>query len=390
MRFNDSLALSLKYIFNRKLRSSLTIIAISISLILITSLIILGDSLKYSTASAFNKFSPNMITIYPKKGMGITFNSFFNTEDCSRLKSRFRDIERCGYFSKVPIFMIQGQTSKMVFIEGVEKSFLDNFDKIGFTLVSGKYPTRDNEILLGNLFSKDNGVFPKAYSVGDRIVLNHKRLIVSGILSAIGDPADDSAVYMTYDGLTSLLGKKPMISFLMAVTSDNPNNIVNDVSEYLKRKKHHDVTALTTEAMLKKTTNILNEINYAVIAIALISVIVGAIGVSNSLFTSVEERKRDIGIMKATGARNSDIFMMILTETFVISFVSMILGILIGYFIAVFAARMLSNSGFQFIIHVNYLSLFEILLFDIFLALLSAYAPAKNAAKLNPVEAIRK
>ena len=390
MRFSDAISLSWKYLKNRKLRTILTIVGISISLILITSLIILGDSLKFSTSAAFNKFSPNMITIYPEKSMGVSFTSFFDKNDCDRLKSRFRDIVYCGYLSQVPIFMSQDKTSKMVFVEGVNKDFLDNFDKIGFTLISGRFPTRDNQILLGNLFSKDNGVFPKAYSVGDKIVLNNKRFVVSGVLSSVGDPPDDSAVYLTYDGVSNLLGKAPLISYLMLVTSDNPDKIVDPISQYLKRKKHRSVNVLTTEAMLKKTTGVLDQINYAVLAIALLSLIVGAIGVSNSLFTSVEERKKDIGIMKATGAKDSDIFLMVLTETFIISFISMIVGVLIGYIIAWFGVGMLSNSGFEFILHVNYLSLLEIFCFDIVLALISAYAPARDAAKLNPIEAIRK
>ncbi len=138
-------------------------------------------------------------------------------------------------------------------------------------------------------------------------------------------------------------------------------------------------------------STILNMINLIVVGIAMISLFVGAIGIANTMYTSVLERTREIGIMKAIGAKNSDIMWIFLIESGLLGLVGGIVGALMG----LGGAMLVSNLANQalgsdlFIISINYSLLLGAVAFSFFVGIISGVLPAMQASKLNVVDALR-
>ncbi len=141
--------------------------------------------------------------------------------------------------------------------------------------------------------------------------------------------------------------------------------------------------------MLEQANQIIDTINYAVLVISLISLIVGSIGVSNTLFTSIYERTRDIGIMKAIGASNNAIFNMVIIETMILMFFGTLIGFLGGMGIAKIGTIVSTKIGYKMPFVIELKDILFTFGFAIILGFISALAPAKKAMELNPIDAIR-
>ena len=127
-----------------------------------------------------------------------------------------------------------------------------------------------------------------------------------------------------------------------------------------------------------------------IILIATMSIIVGVIGIVNTMTTSVLERKKEIGIMKAIGARNSDIFYQFFIEAGLLGFVGGLIGVLIGIFIG-YSGTVAINGflGSEAAPKINIILVLSALFGSFILGSIAGIVPALQAAKQNPVEALR-
>jgi len=117
---------------------------------------------------------------------------------------------------------------------------------------------------------------------------------------------------------------------------------------------------------------------------------VGAVGIMNSMYTSVLERTRDIGVMKSVGAKKNDILKVFLIEAGIIGLIGGLLGVIIGVTLAILVGNVAATSGFSFLkIQIDYPVMISCVLFSVIFAMFSGYLPAKRASKLEPVEALR-
>ena len=143
--------------------------------------------------------------------------------------------------------------------------------------------------------------------------------------------------------------------------------------------------------MLSAVNSVLAGIQIFIVLIASISIFVGAIGIVNTMTTSVLERTKEIGIMKAIGAKNSDIFFQFFIEAGLLGFVGGVVGALIGLGIGFVGIQGINAFiGAQTPFNPNYMLLFGTLLGSFVIGSVAGIAPAMKAARLNPVEALRK
>ena len=150
------------------------------------------------------------------------------------------------------------------------------------------------------------------------------------------------------------------------------------------RNKDYQATASNMESMLESMTSMTSTMALAISAIAGISLLVGGIGVMNIMLVSVTERTREIGTRKALGAKSSHIKMQFIVESMIICAIGGIIGIFLGIIIGIIGANMMGNSPV-----ISPLVILGSFTFSMVIGIFFGYYPAKKAASLDPIEALR-
>lgn len=172
--------------------------------------------------------------------------------------------------------------------------------------------------------------------------------------------------------------------------------VVNSIEETLRKDRdlkvgEEDFSVQTPEQSIQTVNTVLAMINLVIAGIAAVSLLVGGIGITNTMYTSVVERKKEIGIMKAIGAKNSDILAIFLIESALLGLVGGIVGAAIGLGMAFLAAFAIGTAfpGLPFKVDVNVPLLSLAVLFSLVIGGISGTLPSFQASRLKPVEALR-
>ena len=255
-----------------------------------------------------------------------------------------------------------------------------------------------NIVLLGNNFAHEK-VFKETVKNGDIISIQDKEFYVIGIAKKLGNPQMDDMVLIPDDVMRNLLNINDELDIIVAQVNNEKEleNAADEIGKEL-RKKHgvkegeEDFKIQTPQQLLETLSSILLIIQAILIGIASIALVVGGIGIMNTMYTAVLERNREIGIMKAIGAMNRDIFLIFLTESGLLGIVGGLIGVILGmsfsYAVSVIGnvflgGKILAASFSPFLI-------IGVILFSFLIGSISGTLPAIQAAKLNPVEALRK
>jgi len=208
----------------------------------------------------------------------------------------------------------------------------------------------------------------------------------------------NDAVVVFYDEVKEILdiGDEIDIIGLTVENSDIAEETAERIERELRKDRNlkegeEDFSVQTPSQVLGTVTDILTAVNVVVVGIAMISLIVGGIGIANTMYTSVLERKKEIGTMKAIGARNSNILMIFLIESGLLGLIGGIVGALIGAGIALgIAAGANSFFGSELIkISISIPLLISVITFSFLIGILSGAIPSYQASKLRPVDALR-
>jgi len=257
--------------------------------------------------------------------------------------------------------------------------------------------TDSKKILIGYNY-KYRDLFGKPVNAGDTIELNGVEFEVVGILGAVGNPGDDQQVYISFEDFNGLFdsGDRVDIIYAQVKLGEDINEVANRAERKLMNfrdvdEKTKDFTVSTPEELLEMFGNILNILTVFLIGIGLISIIVGGIGIANTMYTSVLERQKEIGTMKAIGAKNSDILLIFVIESGILGLFGGLIGVVGGIIIAkgieyvvlvYFGSNMLRAS-------LNPIIIIGSLGFAFFIGLISGVLPSYQASKLKPVDALR-
>jgi putative ABC transport system permease protein len=164
--------------------------------------------------------------------------------------------------------------------------------------------------------------------------------------------------------------------------------LTNDLSDYLAnlyaRNPKFQAAASNMESMLESMTTMMSSISMAISAIAAISLFVGGIGVMNIMLVSVTERTREIGTRKALGAKSSHIKMQFIVESMIICAIGGIIGIILGL-----GAGAAGSKAMGYASTVSPFVIIASFTFSMFIGVFFGYYPAKKAAELDPIEALR-
>jgi putative ABC transport system permease protein len=155
-----------------------------------------------------------------------------------------------------------------------------------------------------------------------------KNFLVTAIMESTGNPTIDNAAVINLDTGDSLFQKSGKYDSLFVVASSN--ELVDVVESEIKKLYGNDIGVTTVKAILKTIEQFTGGITSFLLSIAIISLIVGAVGIITTLYTSVIERIREIGTLKAIGAQNSNILTMFVFEALIIGMLGATLGLIGG------------------------------------------------------------
>ena len=164
----------------------------------------------------------------------------------------------------------------------------------------------------------------------------------------------------------------------------------NNENKLERKRDDENFQVLSASQIAEQINSVLGIIQVVLIGIAAISLVVGGIGIMNSMYTSVLERTKEIGIMKSIGARNSDILMLFLLESGFIGLIGGVFGVLLGSGIGILVGKAAASAGYGILkIKISFGLIMFGLAFAIIIGMISGALPARQASKLKPVDALR-
>ncbi len=398
--------IAFRNIKTRRLRSFLTVLGIVIGVFLIVSLLSLSEGLKTTINQQLQAMGGKMIMVMPGGEEDIFTSMMFGgaklqKEDIEAIK-KAKGVDEVLGISYTGTIARYKDESKQIAMCGYEpwKEGLDILSIFqGWSISEGRWPSKGNQLLIGPYVA--NETFSKKVKAGSEMTIKGKKFEVAGILNSLGSQSDDSMVYMDMKVYQDLTGeKRGTAAYAMVKLEEGADeNIVkteieNSLEETRKRRTGTDVadfSVITSEKMSEITGTILGIIQVVIIGFASIAIVVGGIGITNSMFTSIRERTKEIGIMKAIGAKNSAILSIFLIEAGIIGILGGLGGVLLGSILAkAIDYYGQANPTFYFTTTISPWMIIFALLFSFSIGCLAGFFPARSAAKLKPVEALRK
>ena len=205
----------------------------------------------------------------------------------------------------------------------------------------------------------------------------------------------DDQIYLPY-GLVEQLntGGMGMESYLVSSTSKDTSAAAKGVIERMLMRIYGDSSdyiVMTSAEMMDMMDSMLGVLMTILVVIAAISLVVGGIGIMNIMLVSVTERTREIGIRKAMGAKERTILAQFVTEAATTSALGGTLGIVLGYIVSAIANQVLPmfTDGMDVTVSPSFNSIVAAFGISVFIGVLFGYLPAKRAARLNPIDALR-
>jgi putative ABC transport system permease protein len=401
----DYFKLAFKNVRKRGLRSWLTVLGILIGIAAVVSLISLSNGLQAAVNAQFGISSTEVITVqagglsgYGPPGTGaVNKLTEGDVEEIGKLsivensirrnirqgKLEFNDRVVFGYATNVP----DGDAREFVY------SQIEAEAEAGRLLEDGD----DKAVVLGYNFYVDKVGLNKPVLPGDTVAINDENFKVVGIIKKKGSFIFDNIVLINEKSMQDLLGYGDEVD-LIAVQVKNKDeiNFAKSEIEKLMRERRdvkegeEDFEVSTPQSSLDTVNSILNGVKIFISIIAFISIFVGTIGIINTMTTSVLERKKDIGVMKAIGARNSHIFTIFLIESGLLGLVGAILGVALGMTAGYFGTLAIGNFiGSLIQPQIDPMLIILPIVGGFILGAIAGIVPALQAAKQRPVDALR-
>lgn len=370
----------LKNPFRNKTRSALSIIGIAIGITTIVALGLITTGMEDSVQTSLNDVGAE-ITVSNSSSIS-TNTGLIDSEIVDEMKNRTGVIDAAGSLTVTEMNMDRlksgGSDSRSSFATTVVGLAPEKLYMMGIKDIDGKvYENGSREAIVGAEYAELNNV-----SRGDDITLQGKEFNVSGIFET-GSPFVDSGIYVPLDTLQDITDNDG-VSRILVKTGEDVND--SEISEKIE-EDYENFTTLTSEEISSIADNVLGILDTATLAVSALAIIVGAIGIINTMVMAVYERTKEIGVLKSVGWKSRKILTMILGETLVLTTLSGIVGSIFGILIPEVGLRLFNVTDFA----LGYSPKTFILAFGItiIVGIIGGIYPAYKASKLAPTEALR-
>ena len=392
--------LAIGSIAGNAMRSFLTTLGVIIGVAAVITMVTLGSGATRQVTSEIEGLGSNLVMIIPGSGMrmgGQAVSKPFESDDADAIRDQIANVVAVSPSSQKRIVAVHGNQNWATSVTGIASEYFEVFDwrfAEGRSLTEGEVRSGASSCVIGETVRTE--LFGAQSPIGESIRLGNVSCSVVGLLDAKGQ----SSFGTDQDDLVLV----PLRTFQRRITGNNDvaliaisvregallNRVKSDVTYLLRERRRisagedddfsvRDMTEIA--AMLTSTTTIMTMLLGAV---AGVSLLVGGIGIMNIMLVSVTERTREIGIRLAIGARRRDVLMQFLVEAVVLAS----LGGSIGVILALMASWLLAGMmGIPFTPDASIV--FLSFVFSAVVGVAFGYFPARRAATLNPIEALR-
>ncbi len=382
----DLFLLALKNLAAHKARSALTLIGIAIGMTAVVALVSLSLGAQRTIERQFAKLGADVILIVPAGGLGEPLPTQL---DLALLKN-ITGVRSVGAVRREILPVKSAATPGFLTVVGVQ-SFDDGTQLLGgLELAQGRlFLSREDEVVLGAGAARDLQV-----SLGESVTVGDRVFRVVGIFKRTGNEQDDYALYLSLEKLEEFVSEKGLISvaFVRAAPGVDPTVLAQEIQRVLRESiAEREFIVQSSKQLSDLVSGVLTVLRWTLGAIAGISLVVGGIGLTNTMLMAILERTHEIGVLKAIGARREHIVALFLIESSVLGLLGGLGGVLIGGAIAqsvALAARQVLRTDF-FGIAFDGTLIFGSLGFSVLLGAIAGLWPAAQAARLDPVEALR-
>ena len=393
----DSLQLAIRAITAQRLRSFLTLLGIAVGIAAVILLTSIGEGIHRFVLGEFTQFGTNVITVIPGKtktggsASGLPSSARPLSLDDAQALERLAHVVAVTPNVRGNAELAANARTRRTLVYGVNASLPVVFKS---TLQSGQFLPDDDEgsarafVVLGakvknELFGADN-------PLGQRLRIGGLQFRIIGVMAPkgqiLGIDLDDTA-FVPAARAQELFNREGVDEINIAAAEGVPSALVAAAikERMIARHGREDFTIITQEEMLKTLSNILNVLTMAVGALGGISLLVGGVGIVTIMTIAVSERTGEIGLLVALGARRRTILLLFLGEAVALSALGGVLGLLLGIGLA--QAIHFAVPALPVHTPLSFVLLAEAVAISIGLA--AGVLPARRAAGLDPVEALR-
>ena len=408
MNFGQSFRLALKSLTTSKMRSLLTMLGIIIGVASVIVILALGNGVQGMVDEQVEKLGVNMMQTYVwGRGDGSTMD--LDPDDMYQLVEEHPEVLTgvSPYVSFQATLRRGDEKFDKTQLYGVSEVMFKNETQAtmdgGQKLTAGRFLSfldverRSNVCVIGAYLAQE--AF-QGDALGQTLSINGASYTVIGVLDQLstgemlkGGP--DDQIYIPYENALELMGARYVTLYIFTSTSGETAAQAKEVIDSMLYDRFQgDTDAYFTQTM-EEQANLINAMMGVAIgvlvAIAAISLLVGGIGIMNIMLVSVTERTREIGIRKALGAKERVILSQFVVEAATTSALGGVLGIVLGYIVSMAANRILPmiSSDIDVTVSPSFNSIVVAFGISVGIGVLFGYLPAKRAARLNPIEALR-
>jgi putative ABC transport system permease protein len=398
--FLQYFSLAWQNLLHRKKRAWLTIIGIFIGIMAVVALFSLGQGLEQGVEEEFAKLGVDKVFIQPDTLFGsapvpLTDDDVDSVRSVAAVKevvgipfqsARVEWGEELGFY--LVVASPEESDAKKLFDEVFQMETVE-----GRPLLVGD----QFKAVIGYNFAQEEK-FEDPIEVGSRIKINNVTFTVAGIRKRVGNEYDDLQIIIPQSAYERAISDVEDYDMIMARATQGTTDaeLVERITKELRHSRdvdagEEDFTVQTAEDIKQSLDDVLGIIQVVLTGIACISLLVGTVGIMNTMYTAVLERTKEIGIMKAVGATNEAVLSIFLVESGLLGLAGAVVGVVLGLGIS-FGTAFAAQQALGTNIIQAYVSVWLIvggLLFGFLLGALAGYLPARQAANMKPVDSLR-
>lgn len=393
-QFFESFKMSVQAIMAHKMRSFLTMLGIIIGIASVVSVVALGRGSQQKILENINAIGTNTISVYPGKGYGDRRSSRIKTltvADAESLKEQ-NYVESVTPGASMRGTLTYENQSLSAQLYGVGEQY---FDVRGIKLASGRLFDEDDVTQNSQIVVIDDNTKNKLFAdgtnpIGQIMLFNKRPLKIIGVAQPNNSGFADSDTLQMYTPYTTLMNRISGSKYITSVTVKIKDNVNSQTAEKgiieLLKARHgtEDFFTRNSDTIKQTIESTTGTMTLLISCIALISLVVGGIGVMNIMLVSVTERVKEIGIRMAIGARQHNILEQFLIEAVLICVIGGLVGVLFSFAISVLFNLLASDFAMSF----STISIVMAVLCSTVIGVVFGFMPAKRASQLNPIDAL--